>query len=440
METTNMRLKILNEKAPNVLQYLPYGVTTIEMRIELDSNTIESIKHSGPVYIYPCNRSDSNEENKLFVGYADESEDFLILWGAGKEKGLEVNEHNIGKRLFLQILHKGQTLDSQTISFCCSKLTVPINIIKIVPAVESSADVVRMETIREKEQQHRFNEIISFMGNKMPLYYPRWFPPRPLDNNNINYHDVEIPPITIKFKSKNDDIESIPSIDSNIDIFLSNDKIAEISGDWHYSWPHAELFTVFGDKKFIALRFWLYWIHTNYSKNSWFGREAVYDDKLPPDEQARKSLWESFNIESPDNERFDFLIDTNKKKVIWLGTDFHYQESWYKFATENEEFVKARIANDINTIEQVFRKLKDRFNQPKENYNPMTYLKEILKDPNRQKDLTLESVPDTKESVVSDVEDKGSVVYRPIGFTRKHVPYTVNGKAVAELISSVVTS
>jgi hypothetical protein len=157
----------------------------------------------------------------------------------------------------------------------------------------------------------------------------------------------------------------------------------------------------------------------------------MVDYNTSEDEQSRRTLWEQFNIECPDNERFDFLIDTHQKKVAYLGTDFHYQESWYKF--EGNEFVKARIASDINIIEQLFKKLMDRFSQPKENFNPMTLLKELLRSPKRIRGLTL-------LERVGDEDTEVGKTYRPVGFTRKHVPYSVNGNAVAELISSVVTA
>jgi len=36
---SGISLKFLNEKEPNVVQYLPYGVTTLEMRILGDQKT-----------------------------------------------------------------------------------------------------------------------------------------------------------------------------------------------------------------------------------------------------------------------------------------------------------------------------------------------------------------------------------------------------------------
>ena len=76
-----MNLKILNEFKPNVLQYLPYGVTTLEIKIEGDMDELLG-------YICPIKTAD--RQKKLFVGFADESEDFLVIWGAGSEAGLNL--------------------------------------------------------------------------------------------------------------------------------------------------------------------------------------------------------------------------------------------------------------------------------------------------------------------------------------------------------------
>lgn len=65
-----MNLKILNELKPNVLQYLPYGVTTLEIKIDGDIDELIG-------YICPFKIAD--RQKKLFVGFADESEDFLYF-------------------------------------------------------------------------------------------------------------------------------------------------------------------------------------------------------------------------------------------------------------------------------------------------------------------------------------------------------------------------
>ena len=416
----NMNFKVLNAKDKKdanvmqyVVQYLPYGITTLEMKIEEDAYG----------FIYPDNRS--NGENNFHVGYADANEDFLVIWGGGKTKGVEVNSDNADGRLFLQVLHRGNTIDSRTISLKHSKQILPICKIKLEPAEQS--DIVRMNMKQEGEYC-----IISFKGKKMPIYYSRWFPPRPLENKTIQYHDIEAPQVTIKFKAKKDEFTS--NVDSDIDIFLENNKIAQVTGDWHYSWPHAELFTVFGDNEYLVLRFWLYWIHENYSKNIFLGGDALIEALRSSDDQTRRGLWESFDIECPDIERFDFLIDIRKRKITWLGTDFHYQELWCTF--KDAEPVKAKIANDVETIVQTVTKLKNWLQNKEKKFDPMTRLEKILKG--QVMEPNLEKLPDIKEYVVSNLDEKGKVTYRNVGFTRKHVPYAENGYIVDHLVSSVV--
>ena len=108
-----MNLRILNEIEPNVLPYLPYGVTTLEMK--LDRNDDEQYGD-----IYPYKRADS--EKKRYVGFADDSEEFLVLWGGGKEKGVNVNKENVNGRLFLQILHKGKKSTLKALPYATVRL------------------------------------------------------------------------------------------------------------------------------------------------------------------------------------------------------------------------------------------------------------------------------------------------------------------------------
>ncbi|NIO37114.1 hypothetical protein GTO27_05360, partial [Candidatus Bathyarchaeota archaeon] len=89
---SGISLKFLNEKEPNVVQYLPYGVTTLEMRIFGNQKNLTG-------YIYPKNRSDG--ENNFYVGYVNENYDannFLVLWGAGRREGLKIDKESASYR------------------------------------------------------------------------------------------------------------------------------------------------------------------------------------------------------------------------------------------------------------------------------------------------------------------------------------------------------
>ena len=77
---------------------------------------------------------------------------------------------------------------------------------------------------------------ITFKGNRIPTYYSRWFPPRPLENKKIQYYDIQLPFLEIKFSAKHDNNNNIfRSVTSDLDILLDNNRIAQVTGDWRYS-------------------------------------------------------------------------------------------------------------------------------------------------------------------------------------------------------------
>ena len=65
----------------NVLQYLPYGVTTIEMKVEgEDSQDFGFVSPKNQVL-------NKTNNNNVYVGYSDEQQTrLLVLWGGGKDK------------------------------------------------------------------------------------------------------------------------------------------------------------------------------------------------------------------------------------------------------------------------------------------------------------------------------------------------------------------
>jgi hypothetical protein len=421
-----LNLRVLNEIKPNVLQYLPYGVTTLEIKIEGDPDELLG-------YIYPNKLAD--REKKLFVGFADESEDFLVLWGAGSESGLKVTNENVKGKLYFQILHIGKSADIQSVTLYHSQTKEPICSIILLPA-ENSTNVSKMDI--SPRDRNGF-KTITFKGNRIPLYYPRWFPPKPSENEKIEYSDIDVPNIKIKFKTE--DSKFMSEINSDIDIFLNDDPnpIARIADDWCYSSLHAELFTIFGNADYFVLRVWFYWVNATFS-NTLRGDKIIVtrnegirvSDNLSPDDTKTKGILDSINIECPDYERFDFLIDMKKKKVTYVGTDFHYQEWWYKI-DDGEDFTRAKIAGGIWTIERTLMGLKERFDT-KENFDPMTLLKVMLK----QESAALSPMKILREYIQSNRSRMGP--QKAVGFFGKHIPYPENGRAIAELVSSIATS
>ena len=224
-----INLEILNADSTSTVQYMPHGVTTLEMQIAKAGNN----RPYGS--LRPDNRE--SKEEKLYVGHEDDGKDFLIVWGGGKKQGLEIVSENVTKRLFMQIIHTGVVKNSK-ITLWHSTFHKPVGVVNLTPATTSSeASKMSISTVRDHVE-------ISFKGNLIPDYYCRWFPTRPAENRNLKYHAVNAPAIKIHFQAT--ERSGLTSVDSDLEIFMNEKKIARVFGDWRYSWPHAELFNFLG--------------------------------------------------------------------------------------------------------------------------------------------------------------------------------------------------
>lgn len=399
--------------------YLPFGITTLEMKVQSRADEI-------PTSLYPRRRFNGGND-EYFVGFSDDSKNFLVIWGGGNEKGVRITSENIKKRIFLQIIHLGKIADSDKLSLTSDNSIEPIQKISLNPAQQ--IDPVRMQKDSDSKSP------LQFEGSYVPQYYSRWFPPRiTLMPNSFPYVQMQIPPIKIKFK-KTPEPYGI-GVGSDIKIYLENNLIAKINGDWHNSCFHAEIFSVLGDDNYFILRSWFYWIRKKFSNNLLLSLKTLEGSI---DANTKRNLLLSYNIEVPDIERFDFLIDMKKARIIFMGTDFHYQETWYTFKDDGP--VIAVIANDYRTIEQVIKKLRDRFN-PKANYDPITTLKKFIEQ-NKTKNLIGLDIREEIRKVVENGSKSPSisqVTKLAPGILRKHIPFTENGAPIPELTSSIVTS
>lgn len=423
MSIADINLKILNADSTSTVRYMPYGVTTLEMQITKTDNK----RPYGS--LRPANRE--SKEEKMYVGHEDDGKDFLIVWGGGKKQGLEIINENITKRLFMQIIHRGAVKNTK-ITLWHSKFYKPVGVVNLSPTTTSS-DVSKMNISKERDRVE-----VSFKGSLIPEYYCRWFPPRPAENRNVKYYAIKAPLIKMRFQAT--ERYGLSSVDSNLEIFMDEKKIAKVFDDWRYSWPHAELFTFLGDSKYLVLRLWLYWLHERFSENPLleYDRKAVAVGRTNNTEPVRRGLLEWLDIESPDIERFDFLLDVEKKKVIWMGTDLHYQEYWS--SVDHTEYAMAGIAKGFGTLIQVLKNLKNRQVAPPEDTNPCEILQDRLKKQNTH-DFVFTRVPDmSDDAVAGSLPPKDDVtVLRTLGFTRKHVPYAKDGQIAANLISNIVT-
>jgi hypothetical protein len=409
---------------------MPHGISTIEMKItESDQNFVNT-------KIFPLNRA---TEKRLFVGYNDGvDKDFFVIWGGGVREGITMNSDSVGKKLFLNLLHVGTTDKNQSLSLYSGLSTLPLAKIELIPLVKSR-DVVRMSMEIKSDIR-----TIKLVGNKIPFYYSRWFPrDKIIQENEFEYYETQIPSIILEFKE--DSRFDIPKINSDVTIYLDEVKIAEIGGDWKHSYIHAELFSISKRANYLVLRIWFYWLHENFDKNPILGGEGLSEaiqrierDKYSVNtpEATLRNFAKSLDIEVPDLERFDLLIDCEKKRVLFVGTDFHYQEMWYRIK-DDASFVEAKISDQFDTIVESINKLKYRFEKPGQ-HNPVYRLQKILEYE------SIHSFVGTASPISSNFANLKNIdndeVVRRFGILRKHIPIVSKASLHKDLISSIVTS
>lgn len=367
--------------------------------------------HGPDDYIAPKDAILGPENDKKYLGFVDNSKDFRILWGGGQTKGQKIESNS---RMFFQLFHLNNKHVCENITFKSfnrydwnQKLTI---------SSASNDDVVRMKINEQNEKR-----CITFEGTKIPTYYSRWFPPRPSETR-VNYEFFDsIPEITINYE------EDDSGIISQISIFLvskgQNRKIAIINGDLRYSIPHVEIFSLLPNDGIFVLRFWLYWIHKNFTDNTFENLRGTSETGL-----GERNFVEDNILEIPDVERFDFIIDTREVKIIWYGTDFHYQEYWGKV---KDNTVNAKIAGGFDLVTKSIELAPLRLGSP--NFpNPIESLKNKI-----QRGQIPETLLTTSECT-TELNQQINDDLRALNI-KNHVPYVKNTNIDKSLVSSIVS-
>jgi hypothetical protein len=391
-------LNFLNADSNGSIIFLPYGVTTIEFKAE---GNVE------PGYIRPENRRIGGEKKEYF-GLIDGGEDFLVIWGAGRENGQYID--SIESRTFLNLIHLRNKYQEGRITFRHSaKFAWKQQLHLFAP---NGDDMVRMNHTVKGNCAN-----ITFEGTRIPDYYSRWFPPRYSNGETIRYLQEKYPEISIEYA------EDDSGINSPMWIFLWKNghkkKIGSLQGDLRYARPHAELFALLPSGGIFVLRLWLYWIHKRFQGNFFY----TLEESAGPESNYRK-LGKALVEEIPDIERFDFVIDTDKGRITWYGTDFHYQEYWGK---TRHDIVDAWVAGSVDLFVKTVELSCNRVTPPL-NYNPIHHLKDILKG----KVGTSFVKPEPKD--IMEVQK----TFRPLNI-ETHVPYVKRADIDMNLISSIIS-
>jgi len=349
------------------VEYLPFlGVTTIRLRVIVN----KPVKN---LWIKPRFTPDLYAENPEWSHYIcgmdnehgrfDLRRGFMATYGGGEMAGFKIGpvDKHREQYVFFFLRHQNEQMQNQTpkgeepkrgkiqkiidysITFeaideqdwnqevldeITIQLKYPRDIVpelgKLLPDYADPKCPVIANYDYDFEEKKRYREI-TFKGNQLPGYYPRWIPPR-----KIHYNPV---PDKLKEKLKNIIIRSYPNGEVKIfykfEMGIFKDKktrtnlrlIGHLKGtitDSVFLDPlkmvTAELFRFYSDE-FVAIRVWFWWID------------------LRLNDLASGIKTGGILHEMPDFERVDFIINLKKptissKMVEFIATDVHWKEFW----------------------------------------------------------------------------------------------------------------
>jgi hypothetical protein len=166
---------------------------------------------------------------------------------------------------------------------------------------------------------------LSFAGTQIADYVARWWPPA-----SFAYRPAGDLPERLSVRADADRLSLVLDADA---AGRDGTTLAEIKDhDWepgidlHRLRPcQPELFHFCGDRYYVA-RFWFSWL----------------DKAIGPKHEV------------PDAERLDVLIDLEEARVSYMGTDFHYKETWGRLRP-GEQVARAELGLGLSSVDDFTR-------------------------------------------------------------------------------------
>ena len=395
------------------VQYVPYCISTLKIQVINHENGIMNIR------IYPINNFNTDD---FCGGYDDHQKGIKVIWGGGIENGVKADlGPGQSKYLYLSLFHFENILSNYDLTLKVEKkigqdLDYQEIKVRLIP-IHNSINVM-------KAVGPDTNGEISFEGSTILNYYPRWFPESFTKmHSNLIQDNTRIPNIKIEIQNRGEKDRVTLKKDGLI--------IATVSGDMDGSDYHYEMYRL--DNDLYIVRLWFFWLNRNNFKNK--------NNLSQLRSQNERGMFDWFsNPELPDFERIDLVIGVNNK-VLFVGTDFHWQEYWYAIGGEIPQ-IDASITKYVFPIGETIERLILRvsgviLNTAHKSYEPIFT---NLLNRSRATDLFMPN-----ELLQNNVFDSKQIrhdepVTRGQNLIRSHVPYVGTGKIVYEMITQDMTT
>jgi hypothetical protein len=280
------------------------------------------------------------------------------------------------------------------------------------------------DIVHEKKEKNSQSTTITFEGNLVGNYYPRWYPEHySLFNNNKNYYQADSLISNISLKT----FKKLEGQDRDrIFLYFKQRKVGTIEGDMEGASYHIDVFKF--NKAFI-IRIWFLWI----SKKQF--REAKNLEPLEIEVRERRIF---DNPELPDFERFDIVVSSSNGNILAICTDFHWQEYWYKLNGGDDVVMEGIIAKLLHPLDQSLSRLLNRHfvdNNYEDIINNLEKITSLSENLDSEPDLIYVKGTEFEETVQELQKD---IVARGRNFFRSHVPYIRNAVILSNMISHVV--
>jgi hypothetical protein len=418
----NCNLKVVNASShtDNIykINYIPFSITTIKLLIQNEENFDVNF------LIKPL-RFQNNDD--FCGGYDDEKNGLKIIWGGGQENGVEFTvKGNTYRYAFLFVFPETNSkLVDYNLTLQINKTTGDSNTnkleeikLKLFP-IQTGQPINNIAHQRTTINNSDNISKVTFEGNLVSHYYPRWFPELyGLIANTDNYYQSEplIANISFKIYKKSHGLDK-----DRIVLEFKEKERATIEGDMDGANYHIDIFK-FNDS--FILRIWFLWI----SKKQFIDR-----NNLEPLQEDVRRKGISFNPELPDFERFDIVFSPDGN-ILAICTDFHWQEYWYKLVEDNTNMIGV-IAKALHPIEESLGRLFNR-NFVENKYEDI--ITDLSKITSLSKNFNPQSICTDGEVIDTSLQNRKIPLVRGRNFFRSHVPYVRNGNILTNMISHVV--
>lgn len=429
----NCKLKIVNASYDNddnnnlyQINYIPFSISTIKLLIENEESCDVNI------LIKPFQ---FQNDDVFCGGFDDEKKGLKIIWGGGQENGLQtIVKGNEKKYLFLFVF---PTENFKLINY---NLTLKVNKSILIYNTENVIEEINIK-LHPIENGQLINNIahqkiinnseitkISFDGNLVGSYYPRWYPElyhsfidTKNNNNNNYYYQLESLISNISFNIFK---KIYGSNKDRLVLYFKENEIAVIEGDMDGANYHVDIFKL---NNTFVVRLWFLWL----SKKQFRDRDNLKPLQL---EAQKRGIFDK--PELPDFERFDIIISSDGN-ILGVCTDFHWQEYWYKLRDGNTNMIGV-VAKLFHPIDESLARLCNRefVNNKYENIiNDLRDITSLSKDFNATSELVYIEGEEIEESIQNK---KNMPIERGKNFFRSHVPYVRNGYILSNMISYIV--